>query len=103
MYFDFIIELVCQYDLLLLANNTSTPGSFNFVCRITFYFAFFFLLFHSCSSSFYQFLKLDLCTPLKIEVVLSAEQHCLGSSIVEQYKKGDIWMSDHSTLKHLLR
>ena len=45
MYFDSVIELVCQYDLLLLANNAFTPGSFHFVCWIAFYFSFLFFLF----------------------------------------------------------
>ena len=47
----------------------------------TFLSCFSFFLFHSYSLSFYQLLKLDLCTPLKIALVSFAEQHCLGSSI----------------------
>jgi len=66
MYFDSVTELECQYDLSLLANNVFTPGPFNIVRWVAFYFSFLIFLFHSSSLSFYQLMKLDLCTPLKI-------------------------------------
>lgn len=43
MYFDSVIDLGCQYDLLVLANNTFTVGSFClFHCFPLFFPVFFF-------------------------------------------------------------